>query len=303
MSNSTSSNNLYGEIRQLVKLALPLLTAHVLISAVGVVDSLMSGRYSALDLAGVAVGSGIWLPVSLFVSGLLIASTAMVARYCGGGNKGAVAQTVQQSIWLALLMSVPAFFLLSNSEPLLRLLKVDEDLMAITDGYLSAIAFGLPGLAIFSGLRSFAEGLGRTKPFMFSSLMAFFLNIILNYGLIYGRWGMPELGGVGCGWATAISMWAQALLMLWFTSKSTSFDGIKLFKKLYLPSVPILKHIFSVGFPISIAVFAEVSIFSVIALLLAPMGATIVAGHQIALSMSHLFFMVPLSLSQAITCR
>nr|WP_279537078.1 MATE family efflux transporter [Aestuariicella hydrocarbonica] len=279
------------------------MAAQLLVTGTSAVDTLMAGRYHANDLAAVAIGSGIWLPMYLLISGLLIATTSMVARYHGAGDHTSIVSTVQQSIWLALATAVPCVFLLLHTETLLVWLAVDRSFASITEGYLTAVAFGLPGAAIYSSLRSFTEGMGRTKPFMLSSFVAFLVNIPLNYGLIYGRWGLPELGGAGCGVATAVSMWLQVGVMWWFTSRPECYEGIQLFQRWLRPDWLKIGQIARLGLPISIAVFAEVSIFSAIALLLAPLGALVVASHQIALSVSHLIFMFPLSLSQAITIR
>ena len=293
----------FSEFQQLVRLASPLLAAQLLTTGLGAVDTLMAGRYSANDLAGVAIGSSLWLPAYLLISGLLIGTTSMVARFYGAGDRQAIVATVQQSIWLSLAVAAPCMYLLWNIDFVLALLSVEPELAGITKAYLLGVAFGLPGVAIFSSLRSFTEGMGRTKPFMISSLVAFLVNIPLNYGLIYGQWGLPELGGAGCGWATAVSMWLQVAVLCWFTSQSKRYDNIRLFHRWQRPSWHKMRQVARLGFPISLAVFAEVSIFSAIALLLAPMGALVLASHQIALSVSHLIFMLPLSLSQAITIR
>jgi len=263
----------------------------------------MSGHYHANDLAAVAVGNSLWLPLFLLVSGMLIATTSMVARFHGAGDKQAIVTTTQQSIWLALIAALVAALALMNVGPVLVWLELEPELVRITDGYLYAVAFGFPAAAIFNGLRGFTEGMGRTKPYMISSLLAFLVNIPLNYALIYGVWGLPEMGGVGCGWATAMSMWIQVLVLGWFTSRSKEYGGISLYSRWQMPQLQEIRKIFALGFPIAIAVFAEVSIFSAIALLLAPLGALVVAGHQVALSVSHMIFMLPLSLSQAITIR
>jgi MATE family, multidrug efflux pump len=161
----------------------------------------------------------------------------------------------------------------------------------------------MPAAAVFSGLRSFCEGMGKTKPYLIASLVAFLANIPLNYALIYGQWGFPELGGVGCGWATAMSMWLQVILLIIFTRSPSSFHDTDLWAQWGKPVWTDIRKVAGLGLPIALGVFAEVSIFSAIALLLAPLGANIVAGHQIALNVSHLIFMLPLSLSQAITIR
>jgi len=293
----------FTEIKQLLRLAAPLLAAQLLSTATGVVDTIMSGHYHANDLAAVAVGNSLWLPLFLLVSGMLIATTSMVARFHGAGDKQAIVTTTQQRIWLALIAALVAAVALMNVGPVLVWLGLEPELIRITDGYLYAVAFGFPAAAIFNGLRGFTEGMGRTKPYMISSLLAFLANIPLNYALIYGVWGLPEMGGVGCGWATAMSMWMQVLVLLWFTSRPKKYAGIRLYRRWQKPQLLEMRKVFSLGFPIAIAVFAEVSIFSAIALLLAPLGALVVAGHQVALSVSHMIFMLPLSLSQAITIR
>jgi MATE family multidrug resistance protein len=291
------------ELRQLARLATPLLAAQLLTTGTGVVDTLMSGHYHANDLAAVAIGNSLWLPLYLFIAGLTIATTSMVARFHGAKNSQAIIVTIQQGIWLALAVSVVASIILINSRVLLDWFNVGSAMAPITEGYLRAIAFAMPAAAIYNGLRSFCEGMGRTKPYMLSSLIAFLINIPLNYGLIYGYWGLPELGGVGCGWATAASMWLQVLLLGIFTARAKHYDGIDLYRQWLKPNWVEIRKIAVIGLPISAAVLAEVSIFSTIALLLSPLGASVVGGHQIALNVSHLIFMFPLSLSQAITIR
>ncbi|WP_166990029.1 MATE family efflux transporter [Pseudomaricurvus alkylphenolicus] len=296
-------NSWVSELKQLVKLASPLLAAQLLTTSMGAVDTLMSGRYGAEDLAAVAVGNSIWLPIYLLLTGLLIAATSMIARLHGAKDHAAIVTTVQQSMWMVLFAAVPGVVLLLNTGRLLVWMEVDPKLIDITRGYLQAMAFGLPAAAIFSSLRSFTEGMGRTRPYMISSLVAFLANIPLNFALIYGRWGMPEMGGVGCGVATAICLWLQVVMMVWLTSSRRNYDGVSWYRQWQAPSWSEIRKILKLGLPISLAVFAEVSIFSAIALLLAPLGALVVAGHQIALTVSHIIFMLPLSMAQAITIR
>ncbi len=291
------------ELSQLVRLASPLLAAQIFTTGMGVVDTVMSGNYHADDLAAVAVGNSIWLPIYLFLCGLMIASTSMVARYHGARQPQQIVETVQQSLWLAMLVAALAMVLLCNVEPLLRLMQAEERLISISSDYLAAVAVGAPGAALFASLRAFSEGMGRTYPFMFASLLAFLLNIPLNYALIYGRWGMPEMGGAGCGWATAFSLWVQALVVLAYTSKPARYDLVRWYTGLRWPQPARIWAIARLGVPIALAVFAEVSIFSVIALMLVPLGTLAVASHQIALSTSYLIFMLPLSLAQALTIR
>ncbi|MBR9911027.1 MAG: MATE family efflux transporter [Gammaproteobacteria bacterium] len=296
-------NRYLVELKQLIRLASPLLAAQLLVTATGVVDTLMAGRYHANDLAAVAIGNSFWLPLHLLISGLLIATTSMVARAHGAEQLQAIKTVVQQSIWLSLALALLCVLVLVNIGGLLEWLAVDSAFAGISEDYLLAIACGFPAIAIYSSLRAFCEGMGRTMPYMIGSLVAFLANIPLNYALIYGAWGLPELGGAGCGWATAASMWLQVAILVILTARSGDYQGIRLFSGWQWPAWQEIKPVARLGVPIALAVFAEVSIFSTIALLLAPLGAVVVAGHQIALTISHLIFMIPLSFSQALTIR
>jgi MATE family multidrug resistance protein len=291
------------ELGSLIKLATPLLIAQLLTSATGVVDAMMSGHYSAQALAAVAVGNSVWLPLYLLIAGMMIATTTMVARFHGGKQTQNIVTTVQQSIWLALALSLLTVVILRNCKPLLNWAGLDPTTLLIADGYMAAVSWGMPAAAIFNGLRGFSEGMGRTRPFMISSLIAFIVNIPLNYALIHGLWIFPELGAVGCGWATAISFWLQAFILFGFTRKVDNYESIHLFHNWQWPHLTEMGKVIKLGLPIAMAAFAEVTIFSLIALLVAGLGTPIIAGHQIALSTSHLIFMIPLALSQAVTIQ
>jgi MATE family multidrug resistance protein len=291
------------ESRHLIRLAAPLFFAQVLVTGIGVVDTLMAGQYSSVDLAAIAVGNSLWLPLLLLITGLMIATTSMVARFHGAEQLEKIVATVQQSIWLALLLAAVVIVLLLNTTGLLRVMDVEPNVASITERYLFAVAMGMPAAAFFNGLRGFTEGMGRTRPYMISSLIAFVTNIPLNYALINGSWGLPELGGAGCGWATAASMWLQGIILFLMTKNADNYQGVRLYQHWAWPEWQLIKKIAKLGFPIAIGVFAEVSIFSTIALLLAPLGVAVLGGHQIALATSHIIFMVPLSLSQALTIR
>src|SRR5207253_11156418 len=129
------------------------------------------------------------------------------------------------------------------------------------------------------------------------------LSIRVNYGLVDGRVDLPAMGGVGGGWATAIVMWVMMLGMAGWTRWAPTYQSSQLFSRFEWPQWAVIKRLLSIGLPIGIAVFAESSIFAVIALLIGSLGATVVAGHQIALNFSSLVFMIPYSLAMAVTVR
>lgn len=291
------------ELRALLGLAGPIIIAQLANTAMGFVDTVMAGRVSANDLAAVALGNSIWVPVFLLMTGILLATTAKVARKVGAGQHALIGPLVRQALWLALLVGLLAGALLLAAEPLLVLMKVDPQLVAPSMGYLQAVAIGFPAIALYNVLRYFSDGLGSTRPTMVIGLLALLLNIPANYVFIYGKLGLPAMGGVGCGWATALVMWFMLGAMLLWVRWAPVYRSSQLFRQLERPHWPAQRELLRIGLPIGISIFAEASIFSVIALLIGGLGATVVAGHQIALNFSAMIFMVPYSLSMAATVR
>ncbi|MFJ7885043.1 MATE family efflux transporter [Pseudomonas sp. NPDC096917] len=291
------------EVRALLALAFPIIISQVATTAMGFVDAVMAGRVGPRDLAAVALGNSIWVPVFLLMSGILLATTPKVAQRFGANAHPEIGPIVRQALWLALFTGLCAAGLLIGAEPLLRLMRVDPELIEPSMGYLHGIASGMPAVGVYCVLRCFSDGLGKTRPSMILGLSALALNIPLNYVFIYGHLGVPAMGGVGCGWATAIVMWFMALGMVVWTFRGALYQSSRVYSHFEWPKWAIIKRLLNVGVPIGVAVFAESSIFAVIALLIGSLGATVVAGHQIALNFSSLVFMIPYSLGMAITVR
>ncbi|MGB0361280.1 MAG: MATE family efflux transporter [Endozoicomonas sp.] len=158
-------------------------------------------------------------------------------------------------------------------------------------------------ICLFQALTCYCEGIGKTTPGMVFSFVALALNIPLNYVLIYGKFGFPELGGIGCGYATAICFWAMFFMTLIYTMFNRRQRKVGIYDQFELPKLRVISNLMQLGVPIGLAIFFEVSIFSVIALLIGKLGATVVAGHQIALNFTTMTFMIPMSLSMGVTIR
>ncbi|MCL4118329.1 UNVERIFIED_CONTAM: hypothetical protein GTU68_008586 [Idotea baltica] len=267
------------------------------------VDTVMAGRVSSNDLASVALGNSMWVPMLLLMTGTLLSTTAKVAQFFGENKTKEIGALVRQALWLALFIGCTAAFLLWNAEALLHWMNVEESLIPEAMIYLHAVALGFPAFALYHVLRCFSEGLGLTRPSMVLSIIGLILNIPLNYIFIYGKLGLPRMGGAGCGVATAIVMILMFLGMLIWIKKKHSYQFSDLFKYFDWPQWKTIKNLLFIGLPIGIAVFAETSIFAIIALLIGKLGATVISGHQIALNFSSLVFMVPYSISIASTIR
>nr|BFE90072.1 hypothetical protein GCM10020185_06080 [Pseudomonas brassicacearum subsp. brassicacearum] len=287
----------------MLALALPIMVAQLATTAMGFVDAVMAGRVGPRDLAAVALGNSIWVPVFLLMTGTLLATTPKVAQRFGAGTFDEIGPLVRQALWLALVVGLIATLALFSAEPILHIMNVDPELIGPCMEYLRGIGTGLPAVALYHVLRCFSDGLGRTRPAMVLGLCGLALNIPLNYIFIYGHLGVPAMGGVGCGWATAIVMWVMALGMAGWARWAPAYQSSRLFSRFDWPQWAVIKRLLGIGLPIGIAVFAESSIFAVIALLIGSLGATVVAGHQIALNFSSLVFMIPYSLGMAVTVR
>lgn len=292
------------EARQLLALAIPVIIAQVAQTAMGFVDTIMAGAVSATDMAAVAVGTSVWLPAILFGHGLILALTPTVAQFNGSGRRDRIAEQVRQAYWLAFFVALLIMLVLWNAAFFIRSMHdIDPQLADKAEGYLHALLWGAPGYLFFQVARNQCEGLAKTKPAMVLGFIGLLVNIPLNYIFIYGHFGMPALGGVGCGVATASVYWVMFFVMRYWVGKMGSMHDLHLETRWSPPSRPVLWRLFSLGLPVALALFFEVTLFAVVALLVSPLGIVNVAGHQIALNFSSLMFVLPLSLGVATTIR
>lgn len=294
----------FTEARQLLALAIPVILAQIAQTAMGFVDTVMAGGYSATDMAAVAIGTSIWLPAILFGHGLLLALTPTIAQLNGSGRRERIAHQVRQGFWLAAAVSILIMIVLWNASYIIHAMHdIDPQLADKAVGYLRALLWGAPGYLFFQVARNQCEGLAKTKPGMVMGFLGLLVNIPVNYIFIYGHFGMPELGGVGCGVATASVYWVMFIAMLSYVKRAGSMRDIRGETHSGKPDLNVLKRLIQLGLPIALALFFEVTLFAVVALLVSPLGIVDVAGHQIALNFSSLMFVLPMSLAAAVTIR
>lgn len=179
---------------------------------------------------------------------------------------------------------------------------METHLRHISAQYLQAIAYGVVAYLIMITFRGLNDGMAKTKPAMIIGFIGLLLNIILNYILIYGKLGLPAYGAVGCGIATAIVNWLMMLMLVIYCIRAHHLRHITLFPNIFeKPNLLTLRKLLNLGIPIAVTLCAEVSLFAIVGLLLAPLGTYTVASHQITLNTSSFFFMLPLSISMATT--
>lgn len=287
----------------LIKLATPVLIASAAQTGMGFVDAVMAGGVSANDMAAVSIAASIWLPSILFGIGLLMALVPVVAQLNGSGRQAKIPFEIQQGLAMALFISIPILIALFQTQHILALMGIEPIMAQKTIGYMHAVMFSVPAFLMFQTLRSFTDGLSLTKPAMVIGFIGLLLNIPLNWVFVYGKFGAPALGGVGCGIATAIVYWLMFLMLLGYVMMSKRVAHIHLFAKFHRPQFKALIRLFKLGFPVASALFFEVTLFAVVALLVAPLGSLTVAAHQIALNFSSLIFILPMSIGAAVSIR
>lgn len=291
------------EAKSIIKLGIPVFIAQLAQTSMGFVDTVMAGGVSATDMAAVAVATSVWLPSILFGIGILLAMVPIIAQLNGSGRSAKIPFQVQQGIYMALLLSVPIALVLYNAGYIVNYMEVEPALAEKTIGYLYAVILAVPAFLLFQVLRNLAEGMSLTIPAMVIGFIGLAANVPLNWIFVYGKFGAPELGAVGCGVATTMVYWLMLIAMFIYIKINKRLSKVGAFQNFGAPDFSALKRLFKMGFPVAAAIFFEVTLFAVIALLIAPLGSTVVAAHQIAINFSSMIFMLPMSLGTAVSIR
>ena len=291
------------EAATIARLAGPVVGGQLAITGLGFIDTLMAGRLGPETLAAVAVGASVWASLNMFLLGTLLAVPPFVAQLDGAGRLERVAPLARQAAWLALGLGLLLAGAAAAARPLLVALDVQPEIVPLTLGYLHALAWGIPAYGLYLALRFLSEGLGATRPVLYFGVLGLPVNALGNWLLMYGRGGFPELGAVGCGYATAAVWVAQLVGILLYVVLHPRYRHLGLFSRLEAPHLRRIGEILAVGAPIAVTLFVEVSVFAAVALLMASMGTYQVAGHQVAINFAAMTFMVPLGISMAISVR
>lgn len=290
------------KLKQFMLIFYPIFITQVGLFAMNFFDILMSGNVSPADLAGVAIGSSIWLPIFTGLSGILWAVTPIVAQLIGAKRQQLVQFTVTQGIYLAIALALAivalGFLIL---QPILNLMHLEDNVRHIALHYLIGLAFGIIPLFIYTVLRCYIDALGYTRITMFIILASLPLNIIFNYALIFGNFGLPALGGIGAGYATALTYWIITGLAIWHVLKQPLLAQYQVFRAYPAPSVKEWKEIIWIGVPIGFAIFFETSIFAAVTLFMSEYDTVTIASHKAALNFASLLYMFPLSVAMAMT--
>lgn len=290
------------KLKQFLTILLPILVTQVTMFAMHVFDTVMSGHASANDLAGVAIGSSIWVPVGTGIGGIFVGLTPIVSQLIGANRHKEVPFKVFQGIYLALFIAFSVILMGTFSlDWVLSLMNLDIPVRSIARGYLLALSFGIPPLFIYQILRSFIDALGQTRVTMLIALLSLPINFSLNYILIYGKFGLPAFGGVGSGIASSLTYYCLAFITAFIILRLPIFTNYPIFSHSYRVSWKAWQEQLKIGVPIGFSIFFETSIFAAVTLLMSSFNTVTIAGHQSAMNFASMLYMSPLSLSMALT--
>ena len=298
------TSNWREEVPALLKLAGPLVVNNLSIAGMQFADAVMAGRLGAESLAAVAVGASVWFFGFAMVLGVLMAISPIAARHYGAEQRELIGRYTRQGMYLGFgigLLLIALVYL--TVAPILRQIGIDDSFRDITVGYTHAIVWGGPGIFMFLALRFTTEGIGRTRPIMYASLFSLVCNVFLNWVFMFGKLGAPALGAVGCGLASAITMWAVMIVLAIHMKVSKHYEPLKIFARVGKLRFDALREIIVLGVPIAITITAEAGLFNAVSVLMGTRGAAIAAAHQISINFAATMFMIPLAMSSAITVR
>ncbi|KAB8041329.1 MATE family efflux transporter [Janthinobacterium aquaticum] len=292
-----------AEVSSLWKLAWPILIGQLATVGMGAADVAMTGHTNPEELAAVSLGAAIWSIVLVTVSGIMMSVNTLVAHEIGAARHDRVPHIVRQSLWKALLIGLVACVLTNIAALVFDHLMLEPAVAAKAKLFVHIISAALPAFTTYRALYGYSTSINQTKPVMVIALAALALNIFINYLLIYGHWGMPRLGGIGCAVATTCCVWMMLAAMVLWIRRAPAYRATFPFGQWEAPQWASIAPMLRLGLPIGVTYFAEVSAFGVISLLVARFGVVQVSAHQIALNFSSVVFMVPLTFGIALVTR
>lgn len=295
--------SLFREVRNALKLALPMAVTQLAQVALGVTDTLMCGRLGGNALAAVGLGTSAFAMLWLPVMGIVQAIGPLVAQAHGAGDRDAIRRHVHHGLALALLLGVLGVGVLGVMGPVLRWMNQPPELIGLAESYILAVRWGLIPALMATVLRGFLDGLSRPRPGLIIALFGLCINVVANWGLMFGHWGLPALGVAGAGWASScVNSFAFGALVL-YTLWDPTLRPYRIWEGPITLVISAWSEFLRVGLPMAGGIMAEVWLFTGMAFLMGQFGASAVAAHQVSLNVASTTFMLALGIANASTVR
>jgi MATE family multidrug resistance protein len=287
--------------RRIAPLAWPVFVGQVAVLGFSTVDTLFVARSGALDLAALAIGSAAYISIFVGLMGVVLAIGPIAGQLYGAQRLEACGAQLHQAMWLALALALPGCALLLFPEPFFALAHAKPEVAERARGYLNAIAFALPFALLFTAFRGFNTAVSRPKVVMALQLGSLLLKVPLTALLVFGAPALhlPPLGAAGCGIATAVCMVGQTVIAWIMLRRDPFYAPFGLHGAMRRPDRASLMALLRLGLPMGGSIMVEVTGFTFMAFFIARLGTTSVAGHQIAINLVSLMFMMPLAIANA----
>ncbi|MCE2422374.1 MAG: MATE family efflux transporter [Gemmatimonadetes bacterium] len=285
------------DLRELWRLAMPVAVVQLATLLMGAVDTAMVGRVSAAHLGAVGLGNIYFFCVSLFGIGLLMGFDPVLSQAVGAEDQPAIARAVQRGLILSAVTAAVASVLHAVSEPVFTFLQQPDSIIPLAAGYAEGLIPGMFPFFAFMLIRLFLQAVGDVRPVVVVVLAANVANFVLNWMLIFGNWGAPELGAVGSAYGTSICRWIMLLglcALIW-----RRLGPAILRPRRAALSLRALGRVMRVGVPVGLHFGLEYGVFAAAGLMVGLFGETAFAGHQITIQLASFTFMLPMGIAQA----
>jgi MATE family multidrug resistance protein len=266
-------------------------------------DTIVSGRYGADELSGLVIANAFTFPIYMLFQGVMFGITPIVAQLYGAKEFTQIGEKMRQIFWVALSLAVLIFFIFLFISEILIFFPMDKGILGISISYLKAVSFGMFFYVLFRFLSSYSEGMTLTLPVFSVVFIGSLINIPLDIIFAFGYFGFPEMGSVGCGYATSLVSLMMLVSLGFIVTFSKKYKKTNLMKEFSGPSKETSLEIFKLGTPIGIGIFVEMSMFSGAAIIIGQLGEIILAGHAIAINIAGIVFMLPLAIGLAAATR
>lgn len=285
------------DVRATVRLALPVVVIQVGMMTMGVVDTIMVGHVSTRALAAVALGNLYFFGLAIFAIGTLMVLDPVVAQAVGARDRTAVARGIQRGVLLAALLAVPAVLLLLGAGHFMVFARQPAEVVPLAAAYAVRLAPGVLPFFVFVVFRQSLQSMRVTAPIVVAIVVANVANAGLNWALIFGHLGAPAMGVLGSAWATTASRWLLAILLMALVWRRLAPFLWPILPEIWRPAP--LGRMLRLGLPIGSQLVLEFGAFALVALMMGWMGTLEMAGHQVAINLASLTFMVPLGTADA----
>jgi MATE family multidrug resistance protein len=292
-----------NESNHFLKIGIPIFGSQLSYMIMHTTDTIVSGRYSSEELAGLVLAGAFTFPIYMLFQGIMFAITPIVAQLYGSKEFTKIGQKMRQIFWIAILIAFSIFYIFLFLSKILLFFPLDKDILLISTEYLRSVSVGMFFYVMFRYLSSYSEGMTLTLPVFFVVLFGALINIPLDIIFAFGYFGIPEMGSEGCGYATSIVSMIMFFLMLRIILSSKKYKKTELLKEFNGPSLKVSKEILKLGVPIGVGIFAEMTMFSGAAIIIGQLGDKILSGHAVALNIASILFMLPLAIGLAGSTR